>query len=437
MADSQIANLDNATSLAALIHENYVSDVMPHLDKINAVAAIFDAAGPGEFSMVGEKLVFAGDLTFSGGAMGTTGWLPDHEYIDPVRFESTPARVYVRRAVDNFWQARAVAPGAFEDFSGRVMEQLWDAFDRATCRHVHGGSTATVCTCSSRTSQTVIVVKDGYGHVGTSPVMYLEPGMTLAWHDASNSFVVEGTATISSINYSTNTITFAANFDDGVTTIAAGDPIVFATTPSEAADHFVTERGNAPGGLMDIIDPDQNNASYLGVTESTNPRWKPVRIASSDFGEVEIMSFVKQIAAKSQSQITASTNVMACQPAATMELARTLIPFTQINQKGQTLNGGWDTVRIGQYDFVEDNYNPHDVLYCICMEDMAVVNLDGEASLWAGDGSEWSRLADYDGREVFAKHYVQRLPRRRNRSGALTGITLTDGAQVFSPDPNY
>ena len=42
-----------------------------------------------------------------------------------------------------------------------------------------------------------------------------------------------------------------------------------------------------------------------------------------------------------------------------------------------------------------------------------VVDLDGDKDVVALDGSMWSRLPDYDGRELYAKHYVQRFASRR------------------------
>jgi hypothetical protein len=423
--------------LGNLVHENFISGVQPFLEHMGPTLSLFNLAGPGEFDLTGEKVVYAADVTYSGGALGTSGWLPDSEYVDPENLETTPVRTYVRRAVDNFIVARAQGTdGAFEDFLGRVMEQLWDAFERMQNRHVHGSSDGTIALCSSRTSQTVFVAKDGYGHTGTSPTMFLEPGMRLAWLDASNSFAVGGTAIISTIAYDTATITMATNFDDGVTTIAAGDPIVFVTTPDSTATYFDTERSNAPLGLMDHIDPDESSSTYLGLDESTVPRHKPIRTASANFDEVELMEFWKEIESKSQSYVSPATHVNTLQPGMLIELAKSLLPYTQIMEKGRDLEGGWQTVRIAGHDFLEDPYHLHDVMYCLCVEDLRVIDLDGDARISTDDGREWQRLADFDGREVFARHYLQRLMKRRNRSGALTGVANTNASR-YTPDPNY
>ena len=337
VASQQALLLTNA-QVGGLIHENFKGKVVPHLEHIGPTLSLFKQAGPGEYTLTGDKLVFAGDVTYAAGAMATDGNLPDTDYVDPVNFETVPTRQYVRRAVDNFNVARWQDDGTFENFIGRVMEQMWDAFERSQNRHIHGSSNATVCVTDSRTSNTIIVVKDGYGHVGASPLMFLEPGMRLSWLDASNSFAVGGVGTISSINYATKTITFVASIENGsgTPTIVAGDVWVFPTSATEADNHFVTERGLAPLGLLDLIDPLSRNTAYLTVTEASFPRVKPIRTAATNYGEVELMEWFREIESKSQSPVTVSTHTFTTSPGAVLELAKTLLPYTQIQQKAGT-----------------------------------------------------------------------------------------------------
>ena len=436
MASSQTANLNTVAGLSGLFHDVYINKVKPHLDHLSPMAGLFRSIGSKGYMLIGKQIVFAAQLRAAGGAMATSGNLPDHQYQDKVQLNTTPTRAYVRRAVDEFVVARGVTPGVFEDFMADVQQQAVEAFERMQTRHIHGGSTAVVALCASRTSQTVVVLKDGYGHTGTNPMMFLEPGDILCWHDAGNNFAVGGAAKIASFVYSTKTVTFAGNFDDNMTTVTANDPISFATTTDDSADHFESERGKAPLGLRDILDPDAVNASYLGVTEATYPRIKPLRKTSSQWGETEFTDFIREIQASGNSPVTPDNTVMSCQGAVLQELARTLVSFTQIMGKGQTLEGGWDTVRLAGFDFVEDGYHTHDELMAHCLDDYVVADLDGEPSIAAIDGSEFSRLADFDGKEWYMRHYVQRWADRRNRSGTLKGISISNyDADQFAAVP--
>ena len=88
-------------------------------------------------------------------------------------------------------------------------------------------------------------------------------------------------------------------------------------------------------------------------------------------------------------------------------------------------------------DFIEDDWQIHDVLYTLSVEDLFRVDLDGEADYFAEDGSQFSRLADFDGKEWYVKSYLQNFSDRRNRHAALTGITLANvTASDFSPVPS-
>lgn len=424
---SQVDAISRTVSnISTTVHENYVNEVKPLLDHIDAFAALFSKIGPGGYSLVGEKLQFAVEVSYSGGFMGTDGYLPDHQEVDPQEVYTTPARLYIRRAADNFLRAAAVRPGAYEDFFARLQSQMIDAVQRGTAFHIHGSTAATVCTFVSRTSATVLVVDAGYGHASTAPCMFVEAGMNMALLDASNSYAVIGAAEVSSVDYDTSattaTITFASNIDAS-STGADGDPLVFCTIDDSTSTYYVSERNYAPLGMFDMLDPDAGATSLLGLSDSTYPRWAPQILASSDFGHIEVMEFLEYISAKSNSEVSAASHVLTMQNGVRIELAKDILPYQQQNQLGRSLEGGWRTVRVGEFDLLTSHYHPHDLMYAVCPEDIHVVDLDGEPAVFAEDGSDVSRLADYDGIEWYLKHYVQRFPSRRNRMGTLTSIT--------------
>ena len=416
-----------ASDISTTVHENYINDVKPLLDHLDAVAALFTKIGPGGYTLIGEKLQFAVETSYSGGFMGTDGYIPEHQEVAPQEVYTTPARLYIRRAVDNFLQALAIKPGAYEDFFARLQSQMLDAVQRGTAFHIHGGTAATVCTFVSRTSATILVVDAGYGHAGTAPAMFIEVGMNMALLDADDSYAVIGAQAVSAITYNTSattaTITFGGNIDAS-STGADGDPLVFCTIDDTTATSYVAERNYAPLGLMDMLDPDSAATTLLGLSDSTYPRWAPITRASSDFGHIEIMEFMEEISAKGNTEVTAGTHVITMQNGVKIELAKDLLPYVQQNDSmGRTLQGGWKTAKVGEFDAVTSHYHLHDCMYVLCPEDIHVVDLDGEPAVWAGDGSQFNREVDYDGKDWFLRHYVQRFPSRRNRMGTLTGIT--------------
>lgn len=418
-----------AANISTLVHENYQNEVLPWVKHIDPMAGLFESIGDGGYSLVGETLNIAAEDDFSGGFMGTDGYLPNHQYTPNVELSTTAKRLYVRRAADNFLRKLADTPGAYEQFFARLNKQMLDAAKRGTAFHVHGSTNATVCTFVSRTSATVLVVDAGYGHAGTAPAQFIaEAGQYMALLDASNSYATIGAAEVSSVTYNTSgttaTITFATDIDTS-STGADGDPLVFATSSDSSAANYVPERGYAPLGLLDIIDPDDSISTLMGLAESASTRWNPVRRASSDFGHVEIMEFLAEIAAKSQSEVSTSSHVITMQEGVYIELAKDLLPYQQQSNLGRTLEGGWKAVKVGEFDCLKSAYHLHDVVYAICPEDLRVVNLS-ELSTFAEDGSQFDRIVDYDGVEWFMSAYLNRFPVRRNRLGALTGVTNTN-----------
>jgi len=220
--------------------------------------------------------------------------------------------------------------------------------------------------------------------------------------------------------------------------VAANDLIVMATTPNIATDYFTSEYTNAPNGLMNIVDPDASASTVFNIAEGTYPRWKPYRKASSSFDHIEVTEHFRKLRAKSTSPVGPSTHVCVAQGAVVAELARTLVGFQQQTQLGRTFEGGYQAVRIANMDFIEDDWQLHDVLYTLSVEDLFTVDLDGEADYFAEDGSQFSRLADFDGKEWYVKSYMQSFSDRRNRHAALTGISLANvTAADFSPTPDY
>jgi hypothetical protein len=438
---SQQSNVEALTDIQGLVHEVFTQDVLPAVRWDSVTAQLMTTAGPGDYRYDGESLNGAIDLRRPHGAMATGGKLPDAMHQDAENWQTTPVRRYARGAVDNFVEAAAVrGPGSYADFGTRIFDQLWGAYSLMEIRHSVGGSDGVLCTVSSRTSSTVFVAQNGYGYAGANPLIMLEEGMVIAWHDASDSNNVKGAARIAALDYATNAVTVdsAATWEPGADDLAANDIIVAATTNDTTADYFDTEYQQAKNGLLDIVDPGATATTVFNISEATNPRWKPYRLTSSTFDHIEVTEFVRKHAAKSTMPVTAATHTMVGHPALVAELARSLIGFQQQQQMGKVLEGGYQTVRIaGQWDIAEDEYQVPDVLYNLCMEDLFTVSLV-EAGYFEDDGSMYSRIADFDGKEFFTRDYGNSFSPRRNRHAALTAITLANvTASDFDPVPDY
>ena len=435
--ESQVANVDQISDLGGLAHAVFTTEVLPAVRWSSPTQELFADAGSGDYKYVGSKLVGATDLQRPTGAMGTSGKLPDAAHFDAVNWETTPVRRYRRFAMDNFTEARATGEGAFEDYAQRVYDQLWGAWRLMELRQAIGGAAGTLCKVGSRTSGTVWVAKDGYGHTGMAGTIMLDEGMDIAFIDVSDSNAVGGAGKIQSINHSTGAVTMTAAWD-ATTNVAANDLIVAATTTSTSATYFDTERNNAKNGLLSIVDPGATLTTVLNISESAHARWKPFRQASSTFDTIELTEFMEQLEAKSTFPVSSETHTVLMSKASRATLARTLLTFQRQQNLGKVLEGGYQTVTFGDYDIAADAYQLHDVAYAVCDEDLYTVTLE-EADFYSEDGSMFQRLSDYDGKEGYVREYCNSFSPRRNRHGALTGITQNAAVDSddFNPVPNY
>lgn len=424
---SQQARTVGVSSLTGLLHEVYAGQVKPAIRANSPTQQLFAEAPDGSYRIDGEKLVGSTDLEYATGAMHTSGVKPDHVEVDAVEWTVTPTRAYRRGAVDNFTEARGGAgPGSFGDYATRLYDQVYDAFKRLKIRSAIGGSSGIVCLTASRTSATVIVMKDGYNHTGTHPMMHISSvGACLAWLDASNSYAVGGSGRIASRVNSTKTVTFAASIENGsgTPTIAAGDPWVFATTTPYTVDYFGTEYNISRHGLSSIIEPDDVNTTVLGIAEGTYPAWRPWKEASASFDHLELTEHWQKLAMQSTDPVSPASHTALTSGAVYAELARTLEGYQQQQQLGMTFEGGYQAVRIAGQDIVTDPYMLHDVLFTVCRDSLFHVTIGGDEQDEDSAGP-YAPIMDFDGHEWTVKEYGNDFSDRRNRMAALTDIAL-------------
>jgi len=434
---SQAGNVELMTDLAGLTHDIFVGRVVNNVRRESPVAMLFQDAEPGEYKLEGQNMVFAVDLRFKTGAMATDGNIPDHVGLDAVQGQVTPVRRYQRIAVDNLVEKRASGSGSFQDLAERIFDKLWDAWASMEIRHSIGASTALLGVCESRTSGTVFTIADAYGNSGTNPLSHISEGSVLCWYDQTATAGIDGAGVVSSINYSTRAITMdsEATWEPG-DDIDVGDYIYFASTNNIATDYFTAERNLAPIGLGDIVDPAGLLTTVFNISETTYPRWKPFRKASVTFDHLELTEHWLQLAAKRGFGVTPQTDVVVSFPSCVAQIARSLMGYQQQAYTGEDLKGGYKTVTVGGIPVVEDHFFYHNVAMTLCKETLYRISIGGDADFWGEDGSMWSRISDFDGKEAWVVDYLQNMCNHRGANSALTGIStdLTDADFTTVPD---
>jgi hypothetical protein len=449
---SQQARAETLAALAGLTHDIFVGDVEDVVRRQSAAASMFQDAGPGEFYFSGDWMNFAVDLETKQSAMATSGWLPDYVGLDAVQGRTAPVRRYDRIALDNFVEKRATGEGAFEDLGRRIFRHQFNSWKNMEIRHAIGYSTGVIALVSSRTSNAIVVLKDGYGHTGTHPLLHIGRGTRLGWYDVSLT-VVGGSGVVDSINYDTNAVTFTASWEQGGQETVANDIVYFSTTRTTTADHFELERNLAPNGLGTIIDPGAASTTVFNINNNTYRRWKPFRKASVTFDHLELTEHWLQHGAKRGFDVSPATDKAIAYPSVLAQLARGLMAFQQQAYTGGQLQGGYsigggsgnsegDGIHAGLVvsgiPIYSDGFLYHNVFFTLCYEKLYRVVLGGEADWWSEDGSMWARIADFDGKEAFYGHYMNYFTTDRGAHAALTGITTDFTDADWAADvPSY
>jgi len=435
---SQINTVEAMTGLTGLTHDIFVGDVLPNVRRESPTALLFKNAGPGQYRLEGQKMVFAADYEYATGGMATSGQIPDHVGLDAVQGQLTPIRRYRRIAADSLVEKRASGPGSFENFAERLTKILWSSWKSMEIRHSIGSSSCLLGVVESRTSSTKFIIKDAYGNVGTNPLSNLSPGSIIAWWDQTATAAIDGAAKIKAITYSTREIEIdsATTWEPGDTP-AAGDYIYFATTNVISRDYFLSERNLGPNGLGTIVDPAAALTTVFNIAEADHPRHKPFRKASVTFDHIELTEHWQQLGQKRGFDVTPATDVALMFPAAVAQIARSLMGYQQQAYTGTDLKGGYSGVTVNGLPLVGDGFFYHNVAMTLYKQGLYRVNLGGEPGFWQEDGNQWQRIADFDGKEAFVAEYMNTFCQNRGANSALTGITVDMTSGDFNNLPDY
>ena len=435
---SQAANVELMTALTGLTHDIFVGRVVNNVKRSSPTSQLFQDAQPGEYRLEGQYMKFAVDLRFKTGMVATDGKVPDYQGLDAVQGRIQPIRRYARLAIDNLVEKQAAGPGSFENLGDRIFEKLWDAWEQGEIRHSIGASSGLVGVVESRASNVEFVIKDAYGNVGSDPLTMLDIGSVIAWYDQTATAGIDGAGVISDITESTRTITMASSttWEPG-DALAAGDYIYFSSSSNISNANFIAERNLAPNGVGTIMDPAAALSTVFNIAEATYARWKPYRVASVTMDHIELTEHWLQLASKRGFPVSPTTDEVIAFPSVVAQIARSLMGLQQQAYTGGELNGGYRAVRVSGIPITEDGHFYQDVLVTACKDKLFRINLGGDADFWGADGSMWSRIADYDGKDAYVVDYMNYMSNHRGAHGVLTGITTDVSDASFSPVPSY
>lgn len=435
---SQASRVETMAALQGLTHDIFVGRVVNNVKRSSPTSMLFQDAMPGEYRLEGQSMKFAVDLRFKTGMVATDGKIPDYVGLDAQQGSVTPIRRYERIAMDNLVEKQASGPGAFENLSGRIFDKIWDAWESGEIRHAIGPSSGLVGVVESRVDADSFIIADAYGNTGTNPLTMLSEGAMICWYDQTATAGIDGAGIIASFNMSTRQVNMASSATwEPVDQIDAGDLIYFSSSSNISNANFVAERNLAPNGVGTILDPAAALSTVFGISETTYQRWKPYRQGSTTIDGIELTEHWLQLGQKRGFPVSPATDECIAYPSVVAQIARSLMGVQQQVYTGDELKGGYRSVTVSGMRITEDGHFYHNVLATLCREKLYRINLGGDADYWDEDGSMWSRIADFDGKDAHVGEYMNYMSNHRGAHGALTSITTELDDDAFAPIPNY
>jgi hypothetical protein len=153
---------------------------------------------------------------------------------------------------------------------------------------------------------------------------------------------------------------------------------------------------------------------------------------------MEVTEHWLKLGSKRGFDVSPDSDVAVAHPGPIAQLARSLMGLQQQAYTGQSLAGGYSSVTVAGVPFVQDGNFYHNTMATLHKPALYRINLGGDADFWGEDGSQWSRIADYDGKEAFVVDYMNYFSPSRGAHGALTSISTPDITDSdFDPIPNY
>jgi hypothetical protein len=424
------------------VYENFRTNLFPKLNVLLAQLKKGRSGGP-ENMRWGGKGVYYNVVTTApvGASFSAAGYLPQSADANEEQANVGVKRNYIRRQVDRLaLTGYRGGETSFVPLMRKLTEEAMDSGRWIQEFVLQGDGRGILGLCASRSSATSITVTKPYGFATAlgQGGLWLQPGMTVAAYDATDSFATRLTTAISTITAVTNsgdtaTVTLSASIE-GSGTIAAGDAIVLSNSATDDAFDAV------PDGLIKITNRGDTAAydTLCGISQASHLRWDATRLVAGtdtpDAGqitEMDIHRLIQKVYTMSGKDAKASPNefLLMTTPGLEIALAESLIGTRQRGVE-MDLKGGFKAINVCGLPLVVSPYCPSGTVYLIHLPSLAMVDaLDFTKLAFEGNGP-WRFIADRDAYELNFSTFWAIATLNRAAHGSITGYT---DASRFTP----
>jgi len=427
MAVTRITDSD-IDGLFKRAYENYRVNLFPRLTPLLANMKRGKAGGT-------ERMRWgAGNLYWDvvtgrpvGASASALGKLPPSAQAGEKQASIGISRTYVTREIDGLAiKSTQGSKSSFVPIVKKVTEEAMDAAKMFQQEILHGagnGFKALITTASTTTS---IIVQSPYGVAGAGRgSLLLGKGQFVTVRDATNSWAILGSATISAITLSGDSATLT--LDTAISGMAAGDAVVAANSATDDSYNAV------PDGLIKITNRGGSYGTVCGLDASTYARWDATRMVAgtdtpdaSQPSEMDVWDLITRVANTSgkNAQESPGEFLLLTTHGIIKKLAESFLgQRTWDMGKKVQLKGGFGALELCGLPLVGDLYCPAGTIYLIHLPSVAFVDLQDFQKLSHEDSGSVRFIDGFDAYQVNWGAYWNVATIQRNAHGSITGYT--------------
>jgi len=336
-------------------------------------------------------------------------------------------RTYVTREIDGLAiKSTQSSKSAFVPIVKKVTEEAMDAAKMFQQEVLHGAGNGFKALIGTASTSTSIIVAKPYGVTGAGKgSLLLGVGQFVTVRDATNSWAILGSATITAVTVSGDNATLT--LDTAISNMAAGDAVVAANSATDDSYNAV------PDGLIKITNRGDGYNTVCGLSSATYARWDATRMVAgtdtpdaSQPSEMDIWDLITKVANTSGKNAAESPGdfLLLTTPGIKKKIAESFLGQRQWDMNDKvTLKGGFKALQLCGLPLIDDFYCPAGTIYLIHLPSIAFVDLQDFQKLSHEDSGSVRFIDGFDAYQVNWGAYWSVATIQRNAQGSITGYT--------------
>jgi hypothetical protein len=372
----------------------------------------------------------------AGGTFSQAGFFPPDTFAQEKQATVGVARGYVTRQIDGLANLGTTSKeAAFDTILRKTYREIKSASRLLMQGALHGAGQGILCTITTASSSTSVIVQNPYGVSGAGQgSLLLAPGDYVAVRDVTGA-TLRGKSNISAItNVSSTSASATLTFTTAISGMVATDIIVKATVSDDA--YSSTAGSGVPNGLINITNRGGSYGTLHGLAASSYAIWDTVKmVAGTDTPDAnqptedDIWQLIRRVANWSGEDALQSPDefLLMMGPGMLQKVSQSFVGQRRFTAEeiSKKIKGGYRAVEVCGLPCFEDYYVPAGTIYLIHIPSLAWVDAKDWSFVEFEGSGQWRWIQGRDAFETTYGSYINLASLVRNPHGSITGYTDT------------